>query len=179
MSAAGKPWWRWTAVGRGLRGSCRRLEELRGAGRNGAHWVQSWGKLLCLDRGLLWKRSNPAVPGDSTVRQGFNNRASSSLADWKGNQGSASQRKKQKACLRALTCLLWTGAELGSEARECFPPASSPFLGQLTSLVTPQHNTRWQRLRGGFRHKDEIHPCATTKWNLRPLFTELYLTLEE
>lgn len=54
-----------------------------------------------------------------------------------------------------------------------------PFLAQLSAFVTLQCNTPLQKLRGEFNHKDEIHSCATSEWNLRPFFAELNLTLEE
>lgn len=60
------------------------------------------------------------------------------------------------------------------------PTAESIGLSAISPQhISPQRNIQLQKLRGNFSRKDEIHPCAAPEWNLRPLFTELNLNLEE
>lgn len=69
-----------------------------------------WGKLLCLDLGLLCKRSNHRVSGNSSVREAFNSRACFCLAYLKWSQGlpviKATPVASEEPHLRARTTYL-------------------------------------------------------------------------
>lgn len=133
----GAPLFCWPALGWGsAKRSAACLVQLQFAWRNESVIVgcSRWGKLLCLDLGLLGKRSNHRMSGNDTVRQGFNNELAFVRC---AEMESGTPRDKSKSCCiwrATFVCAnnissLWIGDEGGLWDTLMVFTSTLPFLG--------------------------------------------------